>query len=58
MDQPMAAVESDLVDLTGVSLEMLRNLDGSTVAPSLAGILLKLDNPQASTSDFNPSHDD
>ncbi|MET9971759.1 hypothetical protein ABZZ80_39155 [Streptomyces sp. NPDC006356] len=59
MDQPMAAVESDLVDLTGVSIETLRSLDDSVVAPSLPSILLKIDNPQASAGgDFNPSYDD
>ncbi len=55
----MAAVESDLVDLTGVSIEMLRSLDDSVVAPSLPGVLLRIDNPQASAGgDFNPSYDD
>ncbi|MFC4505942.1 MULTISPECIES: hypothetical protein [Streptomyces] len=51
----MAAVESDLVDLAGVSLETLRSFDGRVLAASLEELLRRIDMPQASVSDFNPA---
>ncbi|MEV6010581.1 hypothetical protein AB0M29_27655 [Streptomyces sp. NPDC051976] len=56
MEQSMPAVESGLVDLAGVSLEALRCLDGRILASSLAELLHRIDNPQASVSDYTPQH--
>jgi hypothetical protein len=58
MEQSMPAVESGLVDLAGVSLEALRSLDGRVLASSLAELLRRIDNPQASASDYNPQRAD
>ncbi|MFE0672110.1 hypothetical protein [Streptomyces sp. NPDC058867] len=49
----MAAVESNLVDLAGVSLEELRSLDSRVLAGSLEELRLRIDFEQASVSDFN-----
>ncbi|WP_250742411.1 hypothetical protein [Streptomyces sp. G1] len=51
----MAAVESNLVDLAGVSLETLRSMDGRVLAGSLEELRQRIDLAQASVSDFNPS---
>jgi hypothetical protein len=58
MEQSMPAVESGLVDLAGVSLEALRSLDGRILASSLAELLQRIDNPQASVSDYTPQRPD
>ncbi|GLX47101.1 hypothetical protein ACL07V_03625 [Streptomyces sp. MB22_4] len=43
----MPAVESGLVDLSGVSLEALRSLDGGAFTESLENLLHHIDGPQA-----------
>ncbi|MFH0519226.1 hypothetical protein ACHBTE_18900 [Streptomyces sp. M41] len=48
----MAAVESNLVDLAGVSLEALRSIDGRVLATSLQELLRGIDHPAASVSDY------
>lgn len=55
----MPAVESGLVDLSGVSLEALRSMDNTAVAESLERLLHHIDNPQSITeSGHNPSRFD
>lgn len=55
MEPPVAAVESSLVDLAGVSLETLRSIDRRVLAASLEELQQRIDLPQASVSDFNPA---
>lgn len=55
MEPSVAAVESSLVDLAGVSLETLRSMDGRVIAASLEELQQRIDLPQASVSDFNPA---
>ncbi|MFE1753781.1 hypothetical protein [Streptomyces anandii] len=50
----MPAVESGLVDLSGVSLEALRSLRGVAFTKSLEELLRHIDGPQAITVSFNP----
>ncbi|MFD5566765.1 hypothetical protein [Streptomyces cadmiisoli] len=50
----MAAVESSLVDLAGVSLETLRSMDGRVLATSLQELLPALDHQLASVAGVNP----
>lgn len=54
----MAAVESDLIDLTGVSLEALRSMDSALLATPVARLLRKVYDPQGSASTFNPQRYD
>ncbi|GGK93544.1 hypothetical protein [Streptomyces flaveus] len=55
----MPAVESGLVDLSGVSLEALRSMDNTAVAESLERLLHHIDNPQSITeAGHNPSRFD
>lgn len=60
VEQSMPAVESGLVDLSGVSLEALRSMDNNTaVAESLERLLHHIDNPQSiKESGVNPSRFD
>jgi hypothetical protein len=54
-ERSMPAVESGLVDLSGVSLEALRSMDGTAIAESLERLLLYIDNPKSITeSGHNP----
>ncbi|MGW7077402.1 hypothetical protein [Streptomyces sp. BA2] len=50
----MPAVESDLVDLSGVSLEALLSMDGTAIAVSLEQLLRHIDGPQAIAVSYNP----
>ncbi|MER7680471.1 hypothetical protein [Streptomyces sp. NPDC096934] len=50
----MAAVESSLVDLAGVSLETLRSIDRRILAASLEELLRGIDQPLSSVSGFGP----
>ncbi|MFE0256055.1 hypothetical protein [Streptomyces sp. NPDC059010] len=45
----MPAVESGLVDLSGVSLEALRRMDGTAFGESLEELLHDIDGPQGIT---------
>ncbi|MCL2732200.1 MAG: hypothetical protein FWE15_19500 [Actinomycetia bacterium] len=58
MEQSMPAVESELVDLTGVSLEALRSLDEDSLAAPLAALLRRIDDPQAIAAGYNQSRSD
>lgn len=55
MEPSVAAVESNLVDLAGVSLETLRSMDSQVLAGSLDELRQRIDLAQASVSDFNPT---
>ncbi|MFE0726840.1 hypothetical protein [Streptomyces antibioticus] len=46
----MAAVESSLVDLAGVSLETLRSIDDRILAASVRELLPEIDRQSASVS--------
>jgi hypothetical protein len=52
MEPSVAAVESNLVDLAGVSLETLRSMDSQVLAASLEELLQKIDQPLASVNGF------
>ncbi|MBC2904139.1 hypothetical protein [Streptomyces cupreus] len=55
----MAAVESNLVDLAGVSLETLRSMDSRYLASALEELQQRIDHSQASGGgDFQPSRFD
>lgn len=59
VEQSMPAVESALVDLSGVSLEVLRSMDSTAVVESLELLLHHIDDPQSITeSGHNPSRPD
>ncbi|GEC07622.1 hypothetical protein SSP24_52770 [Streptomyces spinoverrucosus] len=56
VEQTMPAVESCLVDLSGVSLQALRSLDGPDFTESLERLLHHIDGPQGITAGgFNDS---
>jgi hypothetical protein len=50
MEPTVAAVESSLVDLAGVSLETLRSMDSRVIAASLQELLPTIDHPLASVA--------
>lgn len=52
MEPSVAAVESSLVDLAGVSLETLRSIDRQVLAASLEELQQGIDRPLASVSTF------
>lgn len=52
MEPSVAAVESNLVDLAGVSLETLRSMDGRDLAISLEELLQRIDHTLASVNGF------
>ncbi|GGO92372.1 hypothetical protein [Wenjunlia tyrosinilytica] len=53
MDLPQAAIESDLVDLTGVSIEVLDMQDDRILAPAMARLLQQIADPQNSVAGSN-----
>ncbi|MET7382356.1 hypothetical protein ABZT08_26690 [Streptomyces sp. NPDC005526] len=58
VEETMPAVESDLVDLSGISLEELRSMDGPAFIESLEQLRHHIDGPQAITVSFNPARFD
>ncbi|MFI1566164.1 hypothetical protein ACH4ZX_24435 [Streptomyces sp. NPDC020490] len=50
MEPSVAAVESSLVDLAGVSLEALRSMDSRVLAGSLRELLSGIDHQSASVA--------
>ncbi|RSO08407.1 hypothetical protein DMH26_03015 [Streptomyces sp. WAC 05379] len=52
MEPSVAAVESSMVDLAGVSLEALRSIDSRVLAESVQELLHGIDHPLASVSDY------
>ncbi|MGW6023269.1 hypothetical protein [Streptomyces sp. NPDC055099] len=58
VEQSMPAVESDLVDLSGVSLEALLSMDGSAIAGALEPLLRHIDDARAVTMSYSPSRFD
>ncbi|MGW0909440.1 hypothetical protein [Streptomyces sp. NPDC002853] len=55
MTEPMTAIKSDVVDLEGVSLEVLLSLDGDMLAEPMARLLRQIDAPRYYFADYNPS---
>lgn len=55
MEPSVAAVESNLVDLAGVTLETLRSIDSRVLDASLQDLLRGIDHPLASVSNFGGS---
>lgn len=53
MEPSVAAVESSLVDLAGVSLETLRSIDSGVLAASLQELLRGIDHQLASVSQID-----
>ncbi|AKJ10473.1 hypothetical protein ABB07_10715 [Streptomyces incarnatus] len=57
MERATPAFESGLIDLSGVSLEALRSLDGPDLSESLERLLGDLDDPHAITvAGVNQTH--
>ncbi|GAB7109278.1 hypothetical protein JCM4814A_75920 [Streptomyces phaeofaciens JCM 4814] len=54
MEPTVAAVESSLVDLAGVSLETLRSIDSRVLAASVRELLPAIDHQQASVAGVDP----
>lgn len=50
----MPAIESGLVDLSGVSFEALRSMDDTALTESLEELLEHIDSPQDITLSYNP----
>ncbi|HEY3867221.1 MAG TPA: hypothetical protein VGM10_02690 [Actinocrinis sp.] len=47
-------VETELIDLTDVSLAGLRNYDATDLAPSLARLMHQIERPRANLGGTNP----
>ncbi|CAM5335258.1 hypothetical protein LZP81_26445 [Streptomyces parvulus] len=57
VERATPAFESGLIDLSGVSLEALRSLDGPVVSASLERLLADVDDPHAITvAGVNQTH--
>ncbi|RPF33056.1 FXSXX-COOH protein [Streptomyces sp. TLI_185] len=57
MERATPALESALMDLSGVSLEALRSLDGPALAETLERLLSEVDDPHAITvAGVNQTH--
>ncbi|MFF7603959.1 hypothetical protein [Streptomyces parvulus] len=57
VERATPAFESGLIDLSGVSLEALRSLDGPVVSVSLERLLDEVDDPHAITvAGVNQTH--
>ncbi|MET7968482.1 hypothetical protein [Micromonospora sp. NPDC005305] len=55
MNQPFAVdVDSELVDLAGVSLDRLPELDQEILGPVMGRLLRRVDDPESITSGYNP----
>ena len=48
MAEPAAGIQSDLVDLTGVTLDDLGSFDDGTLASALRPLLAQIDTPGSS----------
>ncbi|WP_240139175.1 hypothetical protein [Streptomyces sp. MUM 178J] len=55
MEPPVDGVESELIDLAGVSVEALRSMDGALLETSLAKLLREVDRSEASAGGYNPN---
>ncbi|MBQ0901300.1 hypothetical protein [Micromonospora sp. U21] len=55
MTQPYALdVDSELVDLAGLSLDRLLDLDQEILGPVMSRLLRRVDDPESITSGYNP----
>jgi FXSXX-COOH protein len=55
VNQPYAVdVDSELVDLAGVSLDRLPELDQEILGPVMDRLLRRVDDPESITSGYNP----
>lgn len=50
VERTTSAVESEIVDLSGVSLESLRSLDAPALTESLEGLMHHIDHPPVVTA--------
>ena len=55
MDESAIRIDSGLVDLTKVPLDVLDALDDEVLAPSAARFLRQVDRPSSSVGGHNPS---
>lgn len=51
---PPEHVETELIDLTGVSLAGLRDYDATTLAPSITRLMHQIERPRANLGGTNP----
>lgn len=58
MSQPAADIESDLIDLTEVTLADLPTYDEQVLAPIMRRLLRRIDDPDSITSGYNPQRID
>lgn len=58
VNQPSADIESDLIDLTELALEVLPSYDERLLTPVLSRLLRRIDDPDSITSGFNPQRFD
>ncbi|MEU5553893.1 MULTISPECIES: hypothetical protein [Micromonospora] len=55
MNQPFAVeVDSELVDLADVSLDLLVDYDQEILGPIMRRLLRRVDDPESITSGYNP----
>jgi FXSXX-COOH protein len=58
VSNPPADIESDLIDLTEVTLADLPTYDERVLAPALRRLLRRIDQPDSSVSSYNPQRID
>jgi hypothetical protein len=58
MSHPTPDIESDLVDLTEVSLADLPAYDDHLLFPTMRRLLQRIDDPESVTSGYNPQRID
>lgn len=54
MDLPFRQVQTELIDLTRISISNLRTCDKSLLAPSLNRVLQQIERPRANISESSP----
>lgn len=58
MSHPTPDIDSDLVDLTEVSLADLPTYDDPLLSPTMRRLLRRIDDPDSITSGYNPQRID
>lgn len=58
MSQPIPDVESDLVDLTEVTLADLPGYDDQLLSPTMRRLLQRVDDPESNIGGYNPQRID
>lgn len=58
MSQSTADIESDLIDLTRVTLAELPSYDEQSLAPVIRRLLRRIDDPDSITTGYNPQRID